>query len=260
MICANAFPKAADTLTRIGRNNMPGIFNLKPSGEPRREIKTKTTIDFSNKQKIPQLEALRQKIKKEKETDYDFDLFTRLRQLRKSLADEQGVPPFVVFGDRSLQEMSRIFPQDTHSFSTIFGVGDRKLKQYGEVFVNGIVQYVQEKGITVTMPKKELVLLKKERAGSNTVQKTKEMVEKKYSLEKIMKERNLARSTIVQHLEQLVQTGESLDIEHLKPEFKRFQKIKHAFLQTHSNALTPVRALLGEEYSYDELRLVRLFL
>jgi len=48
---------------------MPGIFNLKPSGEPRREIKTKTTIDFSNKQKIPQLEALRQKIKKEKETD-----------------------------------------------------------------------------------------------------------------------------------------------------------------------------------------------
>jgi len=48
---------------------MPGIFNLKPSGEKRREIKTKTTIDFSNKQKIPQLEALRQKIKKEKETD-----------------------------------------------------------------------------------------------------------------------------------------------------------------------------------------------
>jgi len=69
VICANAFPKAADTLTRIGRNNMPGIFNLKPSGEKRREIKTKTTIDFSNKQKIPQLEALRQKIKKEKETD-----------------------------------------------------------------------------------------------------------------------------------------------------------------------------------------------
>ncbi|HAU66170.1 MAG: ATP-dependent DNA helicase RecQ [Lentisphaerae bacterium GWF2_44_16] len=210
---------------------------------------------------LPKMETLAvlKRTKKEKETDYDFDLFTRLRQLRKSLADEQGVPPFVVFGDRSLQEMSRVFPQDTHSFSMIFGVGETKLKQYGEIFVNCIVQYVQEKGITVTTPKKKVVLLKKERVGS-TVQKTKELVEKKYSLEKIMKERKLARSTIVQHLEQLVQTGEFIDIEHLKPEFKRFQKIKHAFLQTHSNALTPVRALLGEEYSYDELRLVRLFL
>ncbi|MBI2473076.1 DNA helicase RecQ [Candidatus Uhrbacteria bacterium] len=246
-----------DLLLRYGylEKQLGEYPTLRVSGEGKKALTHREPI------LLPKIEtgSVLKRAKKEKETDYDFELFTKLRQLRKQIADQQGVPPFVVFGDRSLQEMSRAYPQDTTAFSTIFGVGDTKLKQYGELFVSHIVEYVQEKGMSVTAPKKEVILLKKERIGS-TIQKTKELIEKKYTLEQIANARGFVCSTIVQHIEQLVQMGAELDIEYLKPAPERIEKIKEAFVHTNSSALSPVKEFLGEEYSYDEIRLGRLFL
>ena len=72
---------------------------------------------------------------------YDQELFERLRILRKKLADQQGVPPYVVFGDASLAEMSATQPRDSQSFLAINGVGERKLERYGDEFLDTIQTY-----------------------------------------------------------------------------------------------------------------------
>ena len=65
----------------------------------------------------------------------DEPLFDKLRALRKQLADEQGVPPYVVFGDKALRQMCQTYPTDNAAFLAVSGVGQRKLEQYGEVFM-----------------------------------------------------------------------------------------------------------------------------
>jgi len=71
-------------------------------------------------------------------SDYDTALFDILRKLRKQLADEQRVPPYVVFGDATLVEMASLRPLDSFSFLSINGVGERKLDRYGSAFLNAI--------------------------------------------------------------------------------------------------------------------------
>lgn len=69
-------------------------------------------------------------------------LFEELRKLRKELAEAQGVPPFVVFGDAALQEMARQMPLTRADFGRISGVGEKKLAQYGVPFVKAIHQFI----------------------------------------------------------------------------------------------------------------------
>ncbi|HLP15432.1 MAG TPA: HRDC domain-containing protein, partial [Bacteroidota bacterium] len=72
------------------------------------------------------------------ETDSADDLFEALRALRKKLAVDLGVPPFVIFADVALREMARDLPQDDESFLAITGVGAQKLKRFGPVFMKTI--------------------------------------------------------------------------------------------------------------------------
>jgi len=70
-------------------------------------------------------------------------LFDRLRQKRKELADAAGVPPYVIFSDRSLVEMAAYYPQSSESFLQINGVGAVKLQNYGAAFLDVIRAYCQ---------------------------------------------------------------------------------------------------------------------
>jgi ATP-dependent DNA helicase RecQ len=84
--------------------------------------------------------------------EYDKELFEILRGLRKELASERGVPPYVVFGDKTLQQISRYYPQTEENLEKMFGVGKEKLAQYGEVFLTYINAYCEDHGITENMP------------------------------------------------------------------------------------------------------------
>lgn len=79
---------------------------------------------------------------------YDPALFEQLRRLRKQLADKRRVPPFVIFGDATLQQMAATFPQNLEDLLCIFGVGQTKLKQFGEPFLNVICDYTREHPVT----------------------------------------------------------------------------------------------------------------
>jgi ATP-dependent DNA helicase RecQ len=77
------------------------------------------------------------------EISCDEDLFERLRRLRKRLADERGVPPYIVFSDVSLRQMARLCPSNAGEFAQISGVGEQKLKRFGKRFIAEIAAYLR---------------------------------------------------------------------------------------------------------------------
>lgn len=72
--------------------------------------------------------------------DYDENLFNKLRTLRKSLADQEQVPPYVIFSDVSLKEMAKLQPKTLAEFREVYGVGEQKLKNFGEIFIDEIAR------------------------------------------------------------------------------------------------------------------------
>jgi ATP-dependent DNA helicase RecQ len=82
--------------------------------------------------------------KKEEEwAEVDQELFQQLRRTRAQLAQRQGVPAFVIFGDKSLRDMARIKPTTREAFSSVYGVGDYKLHAYAEAFIEVIKRYLK---------------------------------------------------------------------------------------------------------------------
>jgi ATP-dependent DNA helicase RecQ len=80
--------------------------------------------------------------------EYDHGLFERLRALRKKLADEEGVPPFVIFSDASLTQMAASLPATSEELHLIHGVGDYKLKRYDSHFLDEIRRFSDDSGAT----------------------------------------------------------------------------------------------------------------
>ncbi len=85
--------------------------------------------------------------KKKEELEYNHALFAILRQKRKDMADAAGVPPYVIFPDRTLAEMSAYYPQSAESLLNISGVGQVKARQYGELFLDIIKSFCEKHGL-----------------------------------------------------------------------------------------------------------------
>ena len=79
----------------------------------------------------------------------DQTLFDQLRTLRRELASERGVPPYIIFSDVALRHMAREYPTTLAEFGLMHGVGEKKLIEYGELFTQAIATYLE------TNPKKE---------------------------------------------------------------------------------------------------------
>ncbi len=209
--------------------------------KPRSDIKTKQKQD----KQIP---------------DYNQELFSRLRETRKKLADKANVPPFVIFGDQSLQQMAGYLPQTEEEFGRINGVGEAKLEKYGPVFLEVIKNFTQERGITPPGLPPELSFTSAREPRIRAVQryeKTRALLNKKIPVADIAKHQNLKHSTIVNHIEKLLDSDVDLDLEYLKLPREKYQEIKSAFDTIGDEFLKPVFEYLEGEYNYDDLRLVR---
>ena len=75
--------------------------------------------------------------------DYDDVLFAELRGLRKQIADQRGVPAYIVFSDVSLRQMARYYPTTETEFARISGVGEKKLSDFGRTFIELIASYLE---------------------------------------------------------------------------------------------------------------------
>ncbi|NET30974.1 MAG: DNA helicase RecQ [Cyanothece sp. SIO1E1] len=186
-------------------------------------------------------------------------LLQQLRSLRKRLADEQSVPPYVVFADSSLRLMAQQRPQTLAAFSRISGVGSRKLAQYGTVFTEQIRAYCKEHGLPVTPePETELppTLPPPKPTVSETHLVTLQFYQQGLTPAAIAEQRNLRLSTVSDHLARLIEAGHPIDLDALVRSERQVQ-IRQAIEQVGPDSLRLIREHLGETYDYNEIRLVR---
>ncbi len=192
---------------------------------------------------------------------HDELLFNRLRQLRKALADERDIPAYVVFSDVALRQMARDYPITEREFLQISGVGNRKLQEFGAVFLAAIAEYVESNprqsfSKTSTVPPPSAAAPCRPKPLSGTIQETLRLFQKGFSVKHIANQRGLVASTIYGHLEQAIQTGEPVDINQLMTAEQQTQ-ITSAFAQTGFGNLTGAKEILGAHYDYGQLRLFR---
>ena len=193
--------------------------------------------------------------------DYDKALFEELRRLRSRIASERNVPPYIIFSDATLQQMAYYIPQNRESLSRISGVGAVKLEQLGDTFLPIIRNHAHRHNLTERdIPSQRRDKSRNVRRNGSTYDLTKQLVQQGLSLAEVAKQRGLTKGTITSHIERLIHAGEDLDLRPLMPPSERFEKIKTTFYNSDGTALSPVKAHLGDDYAYDEIRIVRVFL
>jgi ATP-dependent DNA helicase RecQ len=189
-----------------------------------------------------------------KATDVEM-LFQRLRLLRKHLADEQSVPPYVVFADSTLRLMAQVQPQTLAQFSKLSGVGSHKLNQYGERFVAEIKAYCQEQGQQIrTAPANSTIATAV--FPSDTQLLTLQLHRQGLSIEEIAQTRGFTCSTAIAHLVELIEKNQPVDLNQLVIPVRQ-QLIVKAIQTVGIASLKSIYEHLGQSYSYDEIRLVR---
>ena len=178
-------------------------------------------------------------------------LFAQLRVLRKRLADQQSVPPYVIFSDASLREMCRMRPRSLGEFAKVTGVGSTKLERYGEVFVAGIREFEAE-----AVSGRAVADAKTRRSRGGTYQQTWELFHQGLGVEGISERRGIRVETVWEHLAQAARRGHGVDLNRLLDPGRQ-QVIAEALQQVGGEKLKPVFEALGGNYSYGEIRLVR---
>jgi len=185
---------------------------------------------------------------------YDEGLFQSLRALRKQLADDAGVPPFVVFGDATLAEMALARPHDAEALLRISGVGVHKLGRYGADFLAVIREHcglapAPLAGVPQAPPVKEGL--------SDTQLETWRLHQDGLNQDEIAARRGLTAVTVVGHLETLIQAGKPVDIDRLVAAGHR-EMIETKIREVGSNSLLKaIKDGLPDVISYEEIRLVR---
>lgn len=187
-------------------------------------------------------------------------LLEQLRQLRKRLADEQSVPPYVVFADASLRQMAQQRPITTEAFAAISGVGKRKLEQYGKTFTETIETFCRSHNLTPNAIAASSSVVATATASSSeltaTHLTTHSLFQQGLSLSEIAIERGLRLGTIIDHMERLIASDYDIDLGRLvSPE--RQVPIFEAIEKVGSHSLRTIREELGETFDYNEIRLVR---
>jgi len=195
----------------------------------------------------------------DREPAYNTKLFDELAALRLEIATDREVPAYQIFGNKSLQQMAFHMPQNEVEFSKISGVGDAKLRDFSERFLEVINEYMQANGqpvavnpVPVSAPKKRV------RGISMSIRETKDLVAQGLSFEEVAEQRGISETTIRSHLERFIQEGGQIDLGHLMPTEDRRVKIESAFKEMGEARLTPVREFLGDDYTWDELAVVRM--
>jgi ATP-dependent DNA helicase RecQ len=185
-------------------------------------------------------------------------LFDKLRQLRKRLADERGVPPYIVFSDVSLRQMARHYPHDEKAFSRISGVGEKKLREFGVLFRDEIAAHLQTNARQIFADDSfaEPAAAPVRSPLNDTARETFYFFRQGKSVEEIARVRGLKENTIYGHLEDAIRAGETIELNRLMDEKSR-REIASAFERHGFGNLTGAVESLRGRYSHGQLRVYR---
>jgi ATP-dependent DNA helicase RecQ len=194
------------------------------------------------------------------ESDYDKSLFSLLRNKRKELADAAGVPPYVIFSDKTLVEMAAYFPQARDSLLNISGVGKVKYERYGAAFLAIIREYCRANEID---EKYKTPMRQADKDANRRYVAVGEAYNAGESVDNLMKRYGVSADTILNHLARFIMAGNPLRtaqdlmaLSKLSPDVQ--QKVFAAFDEIGPDMLRPVYDKFSGTVNYDELRIMKL--
>lgn len=187
----------------------------------------------------------------------DEELMLVLRDLRKKVAKKLGVPPFVVFQDPSLEDMSLKYPITMDEMGNIHGVGEGKAKKYGKEFVDIIRTYVEENDI---LRPDDLVV---KSTGANSINKLYiiQNIDRKLNLDDIARGKGLNMDALIKEMEQIVYSGTKLNIKYWIDEIlddEQQEEIHDYFMESESDSIEDALKEFDGEYDINELRFMRI--
>ena len=188
----------------------------------------------------------------------DEELFSMLKDLRKKVAKQHGLPPFVIFQDPSLEDMAVQYPITLEEMQNITGVGVGKARKFGEEFIKLIKAYVEEKEII--RPQDMIVKSVGNKSGNKIF--IIQSIDRKMDFEDIARAKDLDFDELLTEIEGIVNSGTKLDISYYLRDFMDEDKIEDIYLyfkeDAESDSLDAAIDELGADYTEEEIRLVRI--
>jgi len=240
-------------LIRLGflRQTTEQYSVLEITNEGRAALKERKKITLTKPVAAPET-----KVRHVGEITCDEGLFERLRELRKRLADERDVPAYIVFSDVALRQMARNYPESERDFARINGVGEKKLREYGEVFLNEIARHLAMNPRQIFAEDSFVVPVAQRSSLGDTARETLRRFRTGDSPAHIAETRGLVVGTIYGHLGTAIEAGEAIDLAQLLTAEAQAE-IAAAFKRTGWGNIVGARELLGEKYDYGLLRIFR---
>ena len=187
----------------------------------------------------------------------DTNLLNKLKDLRKKIADKKSIPPYVIFQDPSLVEMTIRYPVKFEELSSIFGVGEGKSKKYGKEFLELISEYVEQNNIT----RPDDLVVKS--AGKNSSLKLYiiQSIDRKLSIEDIAMSKSMDLSELISEMETIVFSGTKLDISYCIDDYldeDQQGELYDYFIESESDNIEMALEEFDGEFDEFELKLFRI--
>ena len=184
-------------------------------------------------------------------------LLEMLKDLRKKVAKQKGVPPFVVFQDPSLEDMALKYPITIQELTNVHGIGEGKAKKFGAEFVKLIERYVEENDIV----RAEDLIVKTTGSNSSLKLFIIQNRDRKLPLPDSAKAKGLEMDEFLKEMEQIVYSGTKLNIDYWVNEIfdeEQQEELHEYFMEADSDKISIASKEFGGDYEDDELRIYRL--
>lgn len=187
----------------------------------------------------------------------DETLFSMLKSLRKEISRKKKVPQYVIFQDSSLEQMATVYPVSLQELQQIQGVGSGKAKRYGKEFCDLIKRHCEENDIERPEELRVRTVAKKSMLKVYIIQS----IDRQMALDDIADAKGLDFGELLDEVEAIVYSGTKLNIDYFLDEVMdedHVDDIYDYFRESETDDLETAMEELGEDYSEDEIRLVRI--
>ena len=186
----------------------------------------------------------------------DNDLFNKLKILRKEIAKSKSLPPYAIFQEFSLEDMTYKYPETIDEFKNINGVGEGKVNKFGSQFIELIKKHIQENNIE----KSDEIVLRTSGSKSSKKLSLIQNVDKKIPLDEISESRGIEFNVLLSELESIVFSGTKLNIDYYVDDIldeDQQQELHEYFLESESEDISDALKEFDGEYDEEELRIFR---
>ncbi len=187
----------------------------------------------------------------------DLELYAMLKDLRKKMANKLKVPPYVIFQDPSLEQMATMYPISLQELQNIQGVGAGKAKRYGTEFCELIKKHCEENDIERPEELRVKTVAKKSILKVKIIQS----IDRKIDLEEVARAQGLDFDDLLTEIENIVYSGTKLNIDYFIDDVMdedHVDDIYDYFCESETDDLNVAMEELGEEYSEEDIRMVRI--